>query len=140
MSNRARYPYVSTENSSREANFKPLLPFTLNYKGKLQQLSGLLDSGAMVNVLPYQIGVELGLVWEEQTTMLQLTGNLAQFEARLLILSASVASFPTVRLVFAWTQTNQVPVILGQANFFMEFDVCFYRSQKIFEINTKTSF
>lgn len=99
---------------------------------------GLLDTGAMVNVLPYQIGIELGAIWEEQTTMLQLTGNLAQIEARVLILSA-VIGISSVRLVFAWTQATQVPLILGQANFFMEFDVCFYRFQKIFEVIPKQS-
>lgn len=137
MSNPARYSFVSTDSSLGEASFKPLLPLTLNYQEKSQQIIGLLDTGAMVNVLPYQMGVELGAVWEEQTTMLQLSGNLAQFEARVLILSATVGQFSSVRLVFAWTKANQIPLLLGQANFFMEFDICFYRSQKIFEVSPK---
>lgn len=137
MSNPARYSFLSTDNSLGEASFKPFLPLRLNYKQKSQEVIGLLDTGAMVNVLPYQIGVELGAIWEQQTTMLQLSGNLAQFEARVLILSASVGQFPEVRLVFAWTQATQIPLLLGQANFFMEFDICFYRSQKIFEVTPK---
>jgi hypothetical protein len=64
--------------------------------------------------LPYQLGIEIGAIWEEQTTPLQLTGNLAQFEARVIVLN--------------------VPLILGQVNFFMQFDVCFYRSQLSFEV------
>jgi hypothetical protein len=139
INNPARYSFISTDSTLGEASFKPFLPLTLNYKDKSQSVIGLLDTGAMVNVLPYQLGVELGAVWEEQTTMLQLTGNLAQFEARVLILSASVGQFLSVRLVFAWTQATQIPLILGQANFFMEFDVCFYRSQKIFEVTPKKS-
>lgn len=139
MSNPAKYSFVSTDSSLGEASFKPLLPLTLNYREKSQEVIGLLDTGAMVNVLPYQIGVELGAVWEEQTTMLQLSGNLAQFEARVLILSAIVGEFSNTRLVFAWTQANQIPLLLGQVNFFMEFDVCFYRSQKIFEVTPKKS-
>ncbi len=137
MSNPARYSFVSTDNSLGEASFKPFLPLRLNYKEKSHEVIGLLDTGAMVNVLPYQIGVELGAVWEEQTTVLQLSGNLAQIEARVLILSATVGQFPDVRLVFAWTQATQIPLLLGQANFFMEFDICFYRSQKIFEVTLK---
>ena len=117
----------------------PYLPLTLSNGNKSLELMALLDTGASVNVLPYQIGLQLGAVWEEQTTMLQLTGNLAQFEARVLILSARVGQFLSVRLVFAWTQATQIPLILGQANFFMEFDVCFYRSQKIFEVTPKKS-
>ncbi|MGI2909398.1 hypothetical protein [Tolypothrix sp. VBCCA 56010] len=139
MSSRARYSFTPTDTSLGEASFKPYLPVTLNYKNNSQEVIGLLDTGAMVNVLPYQVGIELGAIWEEQTTMLQLTGNLAQFEARLLIVSAIIKQFLSVRLVFAWTQATQVPLILGQANFFMEFDVCFYRSQKLFEVTPKQS-
>ncbi len=139
MNSRARYSFTPTDTSLGEASFKPYLPLILNYRNTLQDVIGLLDTGAMVNVLPYQVGIELGAVWEEQTTMLQLTGNLAQFEARLLIVSALLGQFSSVRLVFAWTQATQVPLILGQANFFMEFDVCFYRSQKLFEVTPKQS-
>lgn len=122
-----------------EASFKPFLPLTLNYREKLQEFIGFSDTGAMISVLPYQIGIELGAVWEEQTTILQLTGNLAQFETRVLILSATVGQFPSVRLVFAWTQALQISIILGQANCFMEFDVCFYRFQNIFAVTPKKS-
>jgi hypothetical protein len=31
------------------------------------ELSGLLDTGATVNMLPYPVGVELGLVWDQQS-------------------------------------------------------------------------
>src|SRR5438477_52051 len=77
------------------------------------------------------------LVWEQQTTELRLTGNLAQFEARGLLVSAVVGQFAPVRLAFAWTRATNVPVLLGQVNFFMEFDVCFYRSQLAFEVRPK---
>jgi hypothetical protein len=53
------------------------------------------------------------------------------------IVSGHVASFPPVELAFAWTQATDVPMILGQVNFFMEFDVCFFRSQAAFEVNPK---
>jgi hypothetical protein len=43
-----------------------------------------------------------------------------------------------VRLVCAWTRAEEAPVLFGQSNFFMEFDVCFYRSQRAFEINLKS--
>lgn len=40
----------------------------------------------------------------------------------------------STRLAFAWSKSDSMPVILGQMNFFMEFDICFYRSQLEFEI------
>jgi hypothetical protein len=54
----------------------------------------LLDTGASVNVLPHEIGLQLSTVWEEQTVPIQLSGNLAQMEARGLVLSATIAEFP----------------------------------------------
>jgi hypothetical protein len=48
---------------------------------------------------------------------------LARFEARAVVVDAQVSSFPTIDLAFAWTQASNVPLILGQANFFFEFDV-----------------
>jgi hypothetical protein len=109
------------------------------YYQKSLSVQGLLDTGATVNVLPYSIGIQLGAMWEQQTTPITLTGNLANFEARVLIVSATVSTFPSVRLAFAWTQTDNVPLLLGQVNFFMEFDVCFYRSQLAFEMKPKAS-
>jgi hypothetical protein len=55
-----------------------------------------------------------------------------------LALSGQVAEFAPVRLVFAWSQTDDVPILLGRMNFFLEFDVCFYRSQMVFDVRPKS--
>ena len=92
-----------------------------------------------MSVLPYRVGLQLGAVWSERASTVQLTGNLAQFEARALLLTARVAEFPPVRLAFAWTRTDEVPLPLGPVNFFMEFDVCFHRSRHAFDIRPKNA-
>lgn len=115
----------------------PYLPLTLTFQPAAHSVMGLLDTGATVNVLPYAIGLHLGAVWEQQTTPVRLTGNLAALEARVLLVSARVGAFDPVRLAFAWTRTEEVPLILGQVNFFLEFDVCFFRSRSEFEIRAK---
>ena len=71
--------------------------------------------------------------------MITLGGKLAHVEARGLVVMANVADFAPVRLVFAWAMSDQVPLILGQANFFLEFDVCFFRSKLTFEVKPKSS-
>jgi hypothetical protein len=96
-----------------------------------------LDTGASVNVLPYELGLQLDLIWEDETLSVLLAGNLARFEARAVVIDAQVSSFPTVNLAFAWTQAADVPLILGQANFFLEFDVCFFRARSEFEVRPK---
>jgi hypothetical protein len=138
MLNAERYPFLSGDPALGEASFRPYLPFTLAYQDSTVATTGLLDTGASVNVLPYPAGIELGFEWERQTTLLSLTGNLAQYEARVVLAQAIVGPFEPVQLVFAWTQTANVPLILGQVNFLMEFDVCFYRSQLEFAVTPKT--
>jgi len=132
------FPYVNVSNSLGEITPRPILPITLIHQSQSLDTLGLLDSGADVNVLPFQLGLQLGLVWEAQRHQFQLSGNLANFEARGVILSATVGSFIPVRLAFAWTRATSVSPIFGQVNFFMEYDVCFSRSQLKFEIRTKS--
>jgi hypothetical protein len=115
----------------------PQLPVSLTYRGSVVEASALLDTGASVNVLPYSTGVQLGAVWDEQTTSVILAGNLASIEARGLLVSARIGDFDPVRLVFAWSLSNDVPLLLGRMNFFLEFDVCFYRSALAFEVRPK---
>jgi hypothetical protein len=118
---------------------RPLLAITLDYRGKSVEAVGLLDTGADVNVLPYSLGIELGEIWEDQKVSIELSGNLARHEARGIILSATVSQFEPVRLAFAWTRTDDAPLLLGRVNFFAEFDVCFYGSRNSFEIRPKES-
>ena len=128
-----RFPFSET----RARGSLPYLPLKLNYQNNSADLIGILDTGASVSVLPYKVGKELGAVWENQTVKLNLTGNLAQFEARAIVVSAEIGQFSPVDLAFAWTLNDNVPVILGQVNFFLEFDVCFFASEMFFEISRK---
>lgn len=137
MSQPVRFPYIDIDPSRPGASRLPYIPLTLTNGQVTVALTGLLDTGATVNVLPYPVGLQLGLIWERQTTSIQLTGNLAQAPARAVVLSATITPFPSVRLAFAWTQLDAVPIILGQVNFFLEFDVCFFRAQSIVEIRPK---
>jgi hypothetical protein len=116
----------------------PQLPLSLTYRNSSLNVSALLDTGASVNVLPYSLGVQMGATWEEQTTSVSLSGNLATVEARGLLLTAYIGNFEPARLVFAWSLSDDVPLLLGRMNFFLEFDVCFYRSQLILEVRPKS--
>jgi hypothetical protein len=131
-----QFPYVPRDPSLGQASLAPLLPLTL-IGAQSVTTSALVDSGAAVNVLPYSLGVQLGFDWDRQTQSVELSGNLAAVEARVVVLSALVGSFPPVRLAFAWARTDAVSVILGQVNFFLEFDVCFFRSRAVLEVRPR---
>lgn len=122
--NTARFPFVDANPAQPGTGLMPFLPLVLSYDGRTVAASALLDTGATTNVLPYSLGEQLGLVWEKQ-----------RVPARGVVVSATVAPFVApVRLAFAWTQSHDVPLLLGQTNFFLEFAVCFFRSRAEFEV------
>lgn len=131
-----RFRFSETD---RRIGSLPYLPFVLAHRERSLSVSGLLDTGSTVNVLPYETGIQLGVIWEQQPTRVKLTGNLANYDARAIILSAKVNEFNPVKLAFAWTKAKNMPLILGQMNFFLEFDVCFYGSIGVFEIAPRKS-
>ncbi|BBD66660.1 hypothetical protein NIES4072_60660 [Nostoc commune NIES-4072] len=132
-----KFPYKIIDSSLGMVDQMPYIPLRLSLNDQSLNTEGLLDTGASVNVLPYELGLQLGLIWEDETLSVLLTGNLARFEARAVVVDAQVSSFPTINLAFAWTQASNVPLILGQANFFFEFDVCFFRARSEFEVRPK---
>ncbi|HZS43501.1 MAG TPA: hypothetical protein VFC63_00245 [Blastocatellia bacterium] len=137
MRNSERCSYATVNPQTGEASLLPYLPITLSLLDQTIDVSGLLDTGAAVNVLPYSVGMNIGAVWSANSQAIKLTGNLANFDARPLVVAAAVGEFSPVKPAFAWTRAEDIPVILGQINFFIESDVCFYRSQQAFEIRTR---
>jgi hypothetical protein len=137
MLNPKRFPFIERRNPIGEVNVFPCVPISLSYRDRTSEVFGLLDTGSSLNVLPYNVGLELGAVWEEQNLSIPLSGNLAPVEARGLAVVGQISDFPAIPLVFAWAKSNDPPLILGQLNFFLEFDVCFYRWQLAFDICPK---
>ena len=62
-----KYPYVKELPDRNLRDSMPFLPLVLEQNGNTVDVFGLLDSGSTVNVLPYNIGVKLGAIWENQT-------------------------------------------------------------------------
>jgi hypothetical protein len=134
-----RFPYSTTDPAQDAFDSLPRLPLRLRADSRALDVMGLVDSGAMVNVLPYDVGLQLGVVWDERRANIRLAGTLGQQQAMPVFMIAEIADFAPVRLAFAWVQSPDAPLILGQTNFFMEFEVCFYRSSLEFEVKPKSS-
>jgi hypothetical protein len=133
-----RFKYSTINSTQNEFDSLPRIPLLLRRGDRSIEALGLVDSGATVNVLPYELGLELGAVWDDRKAIIQLAGNLSSQPATPLSLTAEIADFQPTQLVFAWVRNPSVPLILGQTNFFLEFDVFFYRSKLEFEINPKS--
>ena len=72
------FNYLAVSDTAGKSALRPMLPITLSYRGQAQEVMALVDSGADVNVLPYLLGIDLGLVWTEQSTTVALSGNFSK--------------------------------------------------------------
>lgn len=133
-----RFKYSTTDPLQNEFDSLPRLPLVLRLNDHGVEVVGLVDSAATVNVLPYEVGIRLGATWDDRKAIIRLAGTLGNLSAIPLFMTAQIGQFAPVSLAFAWVRSNDVPLILGQTNFFMEFDVCFYRSQLEFEVKPKS--
>jgi hypothetical protein len=134
-----RFPFLARGSHAGPLDLLPYLPLVLSSGKNAASVLGLVDSGATINVLPHQVGLDLGASWAQQTLRVPLAGNLAGCEARGLLLTAVIGKFAPVQLAFAWVMTDDVPVILGQTNFFQQFHVCFYRAHGFFDVWPSTA-
>lgn len=117
---------------------RPPLPIELSFGAARLREVALVDSGSDTCVLPHRLGLRLGLDWSNLPPLPSPGGLVTGTAARAALLGALVPPLPAVRLAFAWVQRDDVPLILGQVNFFLEFDVCFFRRRGEFHIQPAT--
>ena len=85
--------------------------------------------------MPFTAGVALAFDWSSEPQSVTLGGALQGIPAKLIFLSLAAHPFPPIRMPFAWLATDAAPLLLGQATFFDEFDVCFFRRRGLFQID-----
>lgn len=119
----------------------PLIDIQLSYGSKKLVVPALVDSGAALNILPFDIGTELGLLWDAQTFPIDLSGVITDSQAYAVLLEAQITSMQSTQLAFAWVNklSSQVRTLLGQVNFFQEFDIHFYANQQFFDVEPKSN-
>ena len=71
-----RFPYSTTDPSQDAFDSLPRLPLRLRADSRALDVMGLVDSGATVHVLPYEVGLQLGLVWDDRRANIRLAGTL----------------------------------------------------------------
>ena len=113
----------------------PYVPILLSAGGVWKEFHALLDSGATNNVLPYNVGVARGLSWEEQGFYLKGEDFLRGAPIVGVRLHGEIPPFPPLELVFAWSRSDEMPLILGHVNFFLEFDLLLSDTREFFELS-----
>jgi len=114
----------------------PLIETALYYGGHEIIVPALVDSGSAMSVLPYDTGLELGLVWEEQTVPVNVGGVLKDTPAYGVLLRGEISRLPPAALVFAWVRrsSDEIRTILGQMNLFHHYKITFEAYNDTFEI------
>ncbi len=132
-----QFPFRERLTEHGSAGLMAIVSASLMFRGRSVSVDAILDTGATVNVLPYQFGLDLGLHWEIQQVEMVLGGGLSPTRAKVIEIPVKIGTLPVRRLQFAWAKSNRLPCLLGQDNFFLQFDVCFHRSEAMFEIRPK---
>lgn len=132
-----RYGYTQVLNPVGEESFRPLLPVTLINERRQIETVALLDTGSDLKVLPFSLGLQLGLEWEKLRFQFKLGGILADYDSRAVLVTGVIGNFSPVPLAFAWTTADHIRPIFGHTNFFSQFDVCFFGSELTFEVRAK---
>ena len=119
----------------------PILNVCLAHKEHSLVAHALVDSGAAINLLPFEYGEQLDFVWEEQRLPLPMGGLLPDAKAFAVPITFTLEPFPPVELAFAWTNVSQarLRVLLGQVNFFQYFKVTFTAYEQHFKISARPS-
>lgn len=134
----ARFQYV--DRVEKATGPMPLLRLTLQYRRRSLDATGVVDSGASISVVPYYLGLALGAVWDEGLQPFPVAGTLGMSEGLGIRLSARHprlnGGYP-LDLVFAWVRSDEMPIVFGQMSFFLEFDICFYRSLECFDVHRR---
>ncbi len=130
------FHYNPGARSPNEGSKLPLVQISLiGQEGQSISAEALVDSGASINVLPHRLGLAIGGDWETAPSIPPLAGNLAQQEAKALFARVVIRHFPTIELIFGWSQSDNIPVILGQTDFFQKHNIAFFGGNGRFEIS-----
>lgn len=57
-----RFHYSTTDSFQNEFDSLPRVPIILRREGRTVEAVGLVDSGATINVMPYDMGRQLGAI------------------------------------------------------------------------------
>lgn len=142
----SRFQYTEAQGMAGISGMLPFIPLTLLQTGDGVHITArmtvpaLVDSGATVNVLPRDVGEQMGLEWESLQGILPSAGTIHHRPALALPLFVKVPQLPPQRLLFAWSELSthdHMAVLLGQTNFFDEYYVDFRKPDGYFDIVLK---
>ena len=121
MTDKLAYPYLVRTEYVPDLVARPFLPVRIRYRQLEIQTMALLDSGSDINVLPYKLGLDLGADWDSREDIEGLEGIGGGLIAKRFVADLYIETWPSIRQIFAWARDDDIPVILGQVDFFQNY-------------------
>lgn len=117
----------------------PIVEISLYHAEHEITIAAAVDCGSMVSVLPYDLGLQLGFIWEEQIKPLTLAGIYKDVPAYGVLVRGKIPGLPAKALTFAWIAkpSPEARPLLGYMNFFQQFRVVLEAYENRFEITPK---
>ncbi len=123
------YPYLP----NRQNSLMPYLPVQLEQQGRVIETMALVDSGAVSSILPYSMGLALGLDWQSAQQGLDVIGAVVSPSKNVRAV-LHIPQFSALETGFSWVEDDNKPLILGQRIFFYQFQVQFDGRQPSFTL------
>ena len=89
----------------------------------------LVDTGAYLSMIPYQVGVELGLTISEDEILEAGGAGGASIPHVVKEVEIQIGDY-SIHARIGWALTDEVPLLLGRLDVFDEFDIEFSQSQR----------
>ena len=133
-----RYRYTAqTRRGSIDYSYRPLIDVEIGGENKSRTFKALVDSGTDVTVMDKVIAELLGINSINRVTA-TLSGIGESKHGFIAPVSLRIDKFPdrvfNFKVIFVESLSNNFDIILGQQDFFHNFDVTFHKS-KIFSIS-----
>ena len=74
-----KFRYSVSNSTQSEFDSLPRVTLSLFPNNGQPDVTGLVDSGATINVLPYHMGIQLGKIWDDRKAYIKLASNLGKF-------------------------------------------------------------
>jgi Aspartyl protease len=137
-----KYKYTAqARRGSIDYSYRPLIEIEVGGEKKSRIFKALVDSGTDVTIMDSAIAELLGIDSKNRTSA-QISGVGEAKDGFVAPVSLRVEKFPdrvyNFEVIFAENLSNNFEIILGQQDFFRNFDVMFKKSEDSFYITPVT--
>ena len=123
------FPFKAIDTDQLGIIYRPVA--TVRVKGPKNEVltEMLIDSGADISIIPFELGSYLGFLIEKNEDIKSLGGISGGIPVVYRKIRVEIGAF-VINIKVAWAVVEDVPEILGRVDFFDEFDIEFKQKER----------